>query len=93
MRRFGCGEELAETLSGLGLCFELTQLEPGALRGDLLALHFGALQVLRVRFDRTLHIGGAKPGDRQLFTIELDPAPQAGPLRSNGPPQRPADTV
>jgi AraC family ethanolamine operon transcriptional activator len=37
-----------------------------------------------VRFDRALHIAGAKPVDRQLFTLELDPAPQAGPLRSHG---------
>lgn len=84
MLRFGCVVELAESLAGLGLPLELTQLAPGALQGDLLALSFGCLQVLRVRFDRALHIAGAKPGDRQLFTLELDPAPQAGPLRSHG---------
>ncbi|MCX5931756.1 MAG: helix-turn-helix domain-containing protein [Cyanobacteria bacterium] len=84
MLSFGCVEEVAEALAGLGLPLELTQLAPGALRSDLLALRFGALQVLRVRFDRALHIAGAKPGDRQLFTLELDPDPQAGLLRSHG---------
>ena len=84
MLSFGCVEELAQALRRLGLPLELTQLEPGPLRGDLLALRFGSLQALRVRFDRALHIAGAKPVDRQLFTLELDPAAQAGPLRSHG---------
>lgn len=84
MLSFGCVEEVAEALAGLGLPLELTQLAPGALRSDLLALRFGALQVLRVRFDRALHIAGAKPGDRQLFTLELDPDPQTSLLRSHG---------
>ncbi len=84
MLSFSSVEEVAETLAGLGLSLELTQLAPGPLRGDLLALRFGLLQVLRVRFDRALHIAGAKPADRQLFSLELAPAPQAGPLRSHG---------
>ncbi|MCT0213340.1 MULTISPECIES: AraC family transcriptional regulator [unclassified Synechococcus] len=92
MIRFGCVEELATALAGFGLRFDLIQLEPGPLHGDLLALSFGSQQLLRVRFDRALHIAGAKPAQRQLFSFELGPAPLSGQLRSHGQ-SLPADVV
>ncbi len=63
---------------------ELTQLAGGGFRGDLLPLDLGALQVVRLRFDRPLHGGGSKPEGRQLIALDLgDDHGQLG-IRSHG---------
>lgn len=51
---------LEAVLSSL-LPVQLTQLAGGRLHGELLPLDLGALQVLRLRFDRPLHGVGPNP--------------------------------
>ena len=73
-----------EEVLGSVLPLQLTQLAGGCLHGELLPLDLGALQVLRLRFDRPLHAGGAKPSGRQLIALDLgEDQAQAG-IRSHG---------
>ncbi len=63
---------------------QLTQLAGGRLSCELLALDLGALQILRLRFDRPLHGGGAKPSGRQLIALDLEETPGRPVMRSHG---------
>ncbi len=63
---------------------QLTQLAGGRLGSELLALDLGLLQVLRLRFDRPLHGGGAKPSGRQLIALDLEEHPGQPVMRSHG---------
>lgn len=63
---------------------QLTQLAGGRLNSDLLAVDLGALQVLRLRLDRPLHGGGAKPTGRQLIALDLEESPGEPTMRSHG---------
>lgn len=63
---------------------QLTQLAGGLLSSELLALDLGALQVLRLRFDRPLHGAGAKPAGRQLIALDLEETPGRPVMRSHG---------
>lgn len=63
---------------------QLTQLVGGRLHSELLALDLGGLQVLRLRFDRPLHGGGAKPSGRQLIALDLEENPGQPVMRSHG---------
>ncbi|MCP9901463.1 helix-turn-helix domain-containing protein [Cyanobium sp. Cruz CV13-4-11] len=74
---------LEGVLSSL-LPVQLTQLAGGQLRSELLALDLGALQVLRLRFDRPLHGGGPKPKGRQLIALDLEENPGQSVMRSHG---------
>ena len=73
-----------EQAIGSLLPVELTQLAGGNLRGELLPLQLGALQVLRLRFDRPLHGGGPKPRGRQLIALDLGDDPGQAVIRSHG---------
>lgn len=74
---------LERVLSPL-LPVQLTQLAGGRLSSELLALDLGALQVLRLRFDRPLHGGGPKPTGRQLIALDLEENPGQPVMRSHG---------
>lgn len=63
---------------------QLTQLAGGLLSSELLAIDLGALQVLRLHFDRPLHGGGAKPAGRQLIALDLEESPGRPVIRSHG---------
>ncbi|MEA5391480.1 helix-turn-helix domain-containing protein [Cyanobium gracile UHCC 0139] len=63
---------------------ELTQLAGGRLGAEILPLDLGALQVVRLRFDRPLHAGGPKPGGRQLIALDLEEHPGRPVMRSHG---------
>ncbi|MCP9833821.1 helix-turn-helix domain-containing protein [Cyanobium sp. Aljojuca 7A6] len=63
---------------------QLTQLAGGRLGSELLALDLGALQVMRLRFDRPLHGGGPKPTGRQLIALDLEENPGQPVMRSHG---------
>ena len=63
---------------------QLTQLAGGRLGSELLALDLGVLQVVRLRFDRPLHAGGAKPSGRQLIALDLEENPGRPVMRSHG---------
>jgi AraC family ethanolamine operon transcriptional activator len=89
-------ESLQALLLGAGLSVRVTQLARGRLRGELLPIRLGGLQMLRLRLDRAFHSGGPKPGDRQLITLELNGhghpdggAPSVPCLRSHGQPVLP----
>lgn len=73
-----------EQALGSLLPVELTQLSGGSLRGELLPLDLGALQVLRLGFDRPLHGGGPKPEGRQLIALDLGDDPGQAVIRSHG---------
>lgn len=74
---------LEAVLSSL-LPVQLTQLAGGRLHGELLPLDLGALQVLRLRFDRPLHGGGPKPNGRQLIALDLGADQAQAGIRSHG---------
>jgi AraC family ethanolamine operon transcriptional activator len=89
-----CGIDGIEGLQALlrhaGLPGEVTQLARGRLRGEVLPLRFGGLQVLRLRLDRAIHSCGPKPGDRQLITLDLNGDTSARScIRSHGQPLLP----
>jgi AraC family ethanolamine operon transcriptional activator len=84
-RRFAGVERMQQGIAPL-MPVQLTQLGAGGLRGDLLPLALGPVQLLRLRFDRPLHAGGAKPGERQLITLNLLGNRGLAPLRSHGVP-------
>lgn len=63
---------------------QLTQLAGGRLSSELLALDLGVLRVLRLRFDRPLHGGGAKPSGRQLIALDLAETQGRPVMRSHG---------
>ncbi|WP_254945443.1 helix-turn-helix domain-containing protein [Cyanobium sp. AMD-g] len=63
---------------------QLTQLAGGRLGSEILSLDLGALQVLRLRFDRPLHGGGPKPTGRQLIALDLGESPGQPVMRSHG---------
>jgi AraC family ethanolamine operon transcriptional activator len=81
---FGCVEQMSETLTRAGFALRLTQLGPGPLRGRILPLTLGPLQLLRVRFDRGLHSVGPKLCGRQICAIDLRSDLAAGPFLSHG---------
>ena len=65
-------EELGQQLRQLGLPVDLIQLVGGQLKGELLALGLGPVQLLHILGNRSLHARGAKrAGDQQIsFSIE-----------------------
>ncbi|MEB3264630.1 MAG: helix-turn-helix domain-containing protein [Synechococcus sp.] len=73
-----------EQALGAVLPVELTQLTGGTLLGELLPIDLGAVQLLRLRFDKPLHSAGAKPGDRQLIALDLREEPGPAGFRSHG---------
>lgn len=81
---FRCVEHLRLLVSGAGMPMDITQLSGGSLRGDLLPLAFGPVQLLRIRIDRPLHAWGAKDQRRQLVCLDLTPPTHAQPKRSHG---------
>jgi AraC family ethanolamine operon transcriptional activator len=87
-------ESLQALLLDAGLAVRVTQLARGRLRGELLPIRLGGLQLLRLRLDRAFHSGGPKPGNRQLITLDLNGyldggAPSVPCLRSHGQPLLP----
>ena len=49
---FGCVEHLRLLMSGSGMPLQLTQLGPGTMRGDLLPVRLGPVQLIRIRLDQ-----------------------------------------
>lgn len=93
LRKCGSAAPVSQTLRDIGrlegvlsplLPVQLTQLAGGLLSSRLLALDLGALQVVRLRFDRPLHAGGAKPGGRQLIALDLEETAGRPLVRSHG---------
>lgn len=84
MNAFGCVEHLRLLLSGAGMPLQLTQLSSGTMRGDLLPVRHGPVQLLRIRLDRPLLARGAKDPRRQIVCLDLTPPAQATPSRSHG---------
>lgn len=84
MNAFGCVEHLRLLLSRAGLPLQLTQLSSGTMRGDLLPVRHGPVQLLRIRLDRPLLARGAKDPRRQIVCLDLTPPAQANPSRSHG---------
>ncbi|MFO8237679.1 MAG: AraC family transcriptional regulator [Prochlorococcaceae cyanobacterium] len=82
--QFGCIEQMTELLEGVGLPLRFTQLASGALRGDLVPLAVGPVQILRVRADGALHASGSKPGSRQLICLDLTSRSSDGLFCSHG---------
>lgn len=81
---FGCVEHLRLLMRGAGLPLQLTQLSPGTMRGDLLPVHLGVVQLLRIRLDRPLLARGDKDPNRQIVCLDLTPPALASPSRSHG---------
>lgn len=81
---FGCVEHLRLLLGGAGLPLQLTQLSPGTLRGDLLPVRLGPVQLLRIRVDRPLLARGDKNPHRQIVFLDLTLPALASPSRSHG---------
>lgn len=81
---FGCVEHLRLLMGGAGLPLQLTQLSPGTLRGDLLPVRLGPVQLLRIRLDRPLLARGDKNPHRQIVCLDLTPPALASPSRSHG---------
>jgi AraC family ethanolamine operon transcriptional activator len=79
-------EQLAEVMASLGFSLAITQLAGGRLTGTVMPLSLGPLQLLRIRHNRAVHVDGAKPTGRQLFSLNLLDPRQAPPLRSHGNP-------
>jgi len=75
-----------EVMASLDFELAITQLVGGQLNGTVMPLALGPLQLLRIRLDRAVHVDGAKPPGRQLFTLNLLDPLQAPPLRSHGSP-------
>ncbi len=84
MIAFGCVEHLRLLFSRIGVPLQLTQLSAGTLRGDLLPVRLGAVQLLRIRIDRPLLGRGEKDPRRQIVCLDLTPPALAGPSRSHG---------
>lgn len=82
-------EQLSEVMASLGFQLAITQLVGGRLSGTVMPLPLGPLQLLRIRHNRAVHVDGAKPCGRQLFTLNLLDPRQAPPLRSHGSPMEP----
>lgn len=81
---FGCVEHLRLLMRGAGLPLQLTQLSPGLMRGDLLPVRLGPIQLLRIRLDRPLLARGEKDQRRQIVCLDLTPPALARPSRSHG---------
>lgn len=81
---FGCVEHLRLLLSRIGMPLQLTQLSSGTMRGDLLPLSLGPVQLMRIRLDRPLLARGDKDPRRQIVCLDLTPPAQAIPTRSHG---------
>lgn len=84
MFTFGCVEHLSLLMRGAGLPLQLTQLSEGTMRGDLLPIRLGAVQLLRIRLDRPLLARGEKVIHRQIVCLDLTPPAHASPTRSHG---------
>jgi AraC family ethanolamine operon transcriptional activator len=81
---FGCIEHLRLLMSRAGMPLQLTQLCAGTMRGDLLPVHLGPVQLLRIRLDRPLLARGEKDPHRQIVCLDLTPLAEASPSRSHG---------
>lgn len=81
---FGCVEHLSQLIRGVGIPMQLTQLSPGTMRGDLLPVRLGPVQLLRIRLDRPLLARGDKNPRRQIVCLDLTPPSLANPTRSHG---------
>lgn len=81
---FGCVEHLRLLLSRAGFPIQLTQLSPGTMRGDLLPVRLGPVQLLQIRLDRPLLARGDKDPHRQIVCLDLTPPAEASPTRSHG---------
>jgi AraC family ethanolamine operon transcriptional activator len=84
--RFGSVEQAELLLRGAGLPIELLQLVGGDLKGDLLGLRLGPLQLLRIRLSLPVHAAGPKPPGHQVITLPLDQSGAGSPLRAHGQP-------
>ncbi|MFM7314814.1 MAG: hypothetical protein ACKO0M_16905 [Cyanobium sp.] len=84
MISFSCVEQLRLLMGGAGLPLELTQLTPGTMRGDLLPLRLGPVQLLRIRLDRATLARGPKDPSRQGVCLDLTSPGLVGPSRSHG---------
>lgn len=81
---FSCIEQMNALVGSARLPFQLTQLQPGTCRGDLLPLVVGPLSLMRFRFNRRLHVSGDKPSGQQLICLSLDPPRHQEVLRCHG---------
>jgi AraC family ethanolamine operon transcriptional activator len=81
---FPCVEQLAQGAGSLGLDYSLTQLVGGPLQADLTPVVLGPLQLVRLRYNRTLHVAGAKPPGHQVFALNLAPMAISSAIRSHG---------
>ncbi len=81
---FGCVEHLRLLLSRAVMPLQLTQLSAGTMRGDLLPIRLGPVQLLRIRLDRPLLARGEKDPRRQIVCLDLIPPAEAHPSRSHG---------
>lgn len=81
---FGCVEHLRLLMQAAGMPLQLTQLSPGTMRGDLLPVGLGPVQLLRIRLDRPLLARGDKNPHRQIVCLDLTPPALATPTRSHG---------
>ena len=84
MIAFGCVEHLRLLLIRAGMPLQLTQLSPGTMRGDMLPVRLGPVQLLRIRLDRPLLARGEKDPRRQIVCLDLTPPAEASPSRSHG---------
>ena len=81
---FGCVEHLRLLMRSSGIPLQLTQLGPGTMRGDLLPVRLGPVQLLRIRLDRPLLARGEKNPRRQIVCLDLTPPAEASPSRCHG---------
>jgi len=81
---FGCVEHLSQLLAAGGLPLQLTQLGPGVMRGHLLPLALGPVQLLRIRVDRPLLARGDKTPRWQIVCLDLTPPALASASRCHG---------
>ncbi len=81
---FGCVEQLAQGAASLGLDYSFTQLAGGPLAADLTPVVLGPLQLVRLRYNRALHVAGVKPPGQQVFALNLAPLDTTDAIRSHG---------
>lgn len=81
---FGCVEHLSLLMRAVGLPLQLTQLSPGTMRGDLLAVRLGPVQLLRIRLDRPVLARGDKDPHWLGVCLDLTPPALITPSRSHG---------